>query len=228
MSLHWTIFHLNDTCLWQWELDLGRGELNSRFSVTVFKKWFATEYCCCEEGGFTLVGIEKWTVWRYCLCSLVHVASTELLICNTSSENKLPEEGMPNLKVLSMKMLQVYSWGFRPNSSVYIYISYTILWAKFPMHTYRQKAFKNNKVPSAGWGRRRQLLPPVRIVTIFICNGNNVLIFSGKNGNTKNEPKQQIKQSTFWRFCEGTNLPSLFLWRYSWCFGKIPSVCGVI
>lgn len=92
-------------------------------------------------------------------------------------------------------------------------------------HMYLQKkAFKNNKVSSTGWGKHRQFLPPVRIVTM--CNGNNGFIFSGKNGNTKNQPKQQIKQLMFWRFCEGTHLPSSFLWRYSWCFGKMPSVCG--
>lgn len=88
--------HLNGTRLWQWELNLGRGEEVSRLPVPVFQNWLATEYCHCKEGGFAL-GIEKWTVWGYRLRSMVHVASAELSVCNTSSENKLPEEGMPNL-----------------------------------------------------------------------------------------------------------------------------------
>lgn len=41
---------------------------------------------------------------------------------------------------------------------------------------------------------------------IFMCNGNNInaLIYSGKNRNTKNQPKQPIKQLIFSRFHEGT------------------------
>lgn len=75
MSLHWTAFHRNDNCFWSWELNLGREEENSRFSVTVLEKWLATEYCHYKEGGFSLLGIEKWTVQGYCLCSMVHIAN---------------------------------------------------------------------------------------------------------------------------------------------------------
>lgn len=44
-----------------------------------------------------MLGIESELFGDIVYVFLVHVASIELLICNTSSENKLPEEGMPNL-----------------------------------------------------------------------------------------------------------------------------------
>lgn len=54
---------------------------------------------------------------------------------------------------------------------------------------------------------------------IFMCN-INALISSGKNRNTENQPKQQIKQLIFWRFPEDI----LIYWKIQLVFWEDSSI----